>query len=227
VPEATSRAARPAGGRRKPREERWAEVVAAATEVFHERGYDAASLQDVADRVGILKGSLYYYIQSKEDLLAEVIGTAYENGLRAVREAAGGSGDPLQRLDRAVRAHVRHVCANLVGVAVYLRESSALPEARRRELLGDEEGHLAVFRNLIEQAQWDGLIHEEVAADVAAQSLLGSVNWVYRWFEPGGRFTPDEVGRELARTAMTGMATDAGLARIRELDELPAEPATS
>ena len=75
------------GGERKPREERWAELIEVATQVFYEKGYDGASLQDIADRLGMLKGSLYYYIQSKEDLLFDVISAVHRDGLAVVRAA--------------------------------------------------------------------------------------------------------------------------------------------
>src|SRR5687767_4761450 len=63
------------GGTRKPRdrEQRWDEIVEAAANVFYEKGYEGASLQDIASAVGLLKGSIYYYIDTKEDLLFELV----------------------------------------------------------------------------------------------------------------------------------------------------------
>src|SRR3954466_9452380 len=116
------RAQRRGGGERKPREERWAELIEVATQVFYEKGYDAASLQDIADRLGILKGSLYYYIQSKEDLLFDVISAVHKEGLAVVRACADTAGDPLQRLRTVIVGHVEHTCANLVQTAVFLHE---------------------------------------------------------------------------------------------------------
>jgi len=85
VRQPVGRSARRSGGERKPREERWAQLIEVATRVFFEKGYDAASLQDIADRLGMLKGSLYYYIQSKEDLLFEVISTVHIFAMTASR----------------------------------------------------------------------------------------------------------------------------------------------
>src|SRR5690606_20295851 len=81
------RTARRRGAERKPREERWSELVKVATQVFYEKGYEAASLQDIADRLGMLKGSLYYYIQTKEDLLYEVINGVHQGGLRNLKRS--------------------------------------------------------------------------------------------------------------------------------------------
>ena len=122
------RSERRAAGERKPREERWAQLLEVATQVFYEKGYDGASLQDIADRLGMLKGSLYYYIQSKEDLLFEVISEVHREGYAVVRAAAASEGDPLDRLERTIRAHVEHACRNLVPTAVFLHELEALPD---------------------------------------------------------------------------------------------------
>src|ERR1700712_4339845 len=156
------RAQRRGGGERKPREERWAELIEVATQVFYEKGYDGASLQDIADRLGMLKGSLYYYIQSKEDLLFDVISAVHKEGLEVIRSRAESAGDPLDRLTAVIVGHVEHTCRNLVQTTVFLHELSALPPARRLEVLGNEHAYQGVFRDLIELAQKEGLARADL-----------------------------------------------------------------
>jgi TetR/AcrR family transcriptional regulator, cholesterol catabolism regulator len=206
------RSARRAGGERKPREERWAELLEVATQVFYEKGYDGASLQDIADRLGMLKGSLYYYIQSKEELLFDVISTVHREGLAVITARAGIEGDPLRRLENVIVGHVEHTCRNLVPTAVFLHELSALPAQRRQEVLGSEHAYQAVFRELIEAAKRDGLVRADVDPRLATLSVLGSTNWVYRWFRPDGSYRPETIGAQLAEMAVRGIATDAALA---------------
>ncbi|MBW0103069.1 TetR/AcrR family transcriptional regulator [Pseudonocardia sp. KRD291] len=206
------RSARRSGGERKPREERWAELIEVATQVFYEKGYDGASLQDIADRLGMLKGSLYYYIQSKEDLLFDVISTVHRDGLAVVRARADVEGSPLEKLESVIVGHVEHTCRNLVPTAVFLHELSALPADRRKEVLGSEHAYQGVFRDLIEQAQSNGDVRADLDPRLAALSVLGSTNWVYRWFRPGGAFTPEQIGAELAEMSIRGIATEKALA---------------
>lgn len=206
------RSARRSGGERKPREERWVELIEVATQVFYEKGYDGASLQDIADRLGMLKGSLYYYIQSKEDLLFDVISTVHRDGLAVIRTRADVEGDPLQKLESVIVGHVEHTCRNLVPTAVFLHELSALPAERRQEILGSEHAYQGVFRDLIEQAQELGDVRSDLDPRLAALSVLGSTNWVYRWYRPGGAFTPEQIGSELAEIAIRGIATEKVLA---------------
>jgi TetR/AcrR family transcriptional regulator, cholesterol catabolism regulator len=211
VRQPAGRSARRSGGERKPREERWAELIQVATQVFYEKGYDAASLQDIADRLGMLKGSLYYYIQSKEDLLFDVISAVHKEGLAVVRARAEAPGDPLQRLRHVIVGHVEHTCRNLVQTAVFLHELSALPPERRREVLGTEHAYQGVFRDLIELAQKEGLARADLDPRLAALSVLGSTNWVYRWFRPGGDFSAEQIAGELAEMAIRGIATPEAL----------------
>jgi AcrR family transcriptional regulator len=219
VRQPAGRSARRSGSERKPREERWAELIEVATQVFFEKGYDGASLQDIADRLGMLKGSLYYYIQSKEDLLFDVISAVHQDGMAALRARTETLGDPLDRLENAIVGHVEHLCRNLVPTAVFLHELSALPLERRQEILGSEHAYQAVFRELITEAQERGLVRPDVDPRVAALAILGSTNWVYRWYQPSGAFTPDQIGVGMAAMAVRGIATEDAL---RQRDALTA-----
>jgi TetR/AcrR family transcriptional regulator, cholesterol catabolism regulator len=222
------RAQRRGGGERKPREERWSELIEVATDVFYAKGYDAASLQDIADRLGMLKGSLYYYIQSKEDLLYDVIKTVHEEGLANIESLAAGEGDALERLRGVIIGHIDHECRNMTKTAVFLHELQALSPERQAEIIGDEHAYRRVFVALIETGQQAGVIRAEVNSKLAALSILGSVNWVYRWFRPGGEFTAREIGEQFADLTLRGIATPEALARLQPpppAAKRPARPA--
>jgi AcrR family transcriptional regulator len=215
VRQPAGRSVRRTGAERKPREERWAELLEVATQVFYEKGYEGASLQDIADRLGMLKGSLYYYFRSKEDLLFDVISSVHRAGLAVVTACAETPGDPLRRLDRVVVGHVEHTCHNLVSTTVFLHELSSLPPARRQEVLGEEHAYQSVFRGLIEQGARDGMVREGVDPRLAALSILGSTNWVYRWFRTDGPVPPQVLGAQLADLAVASIATPEALTAHR------------
>lgn len=193
-------------GERKPREERWPELIEVATEIFYEKGYEAASLQGIASRLGILKGSLYYYIESKEDLLFEVVKSVHAEGLANIESLAAGEGDALQRLRNVIIGHIEHECANLKKTAVFLHELQALAPERQAEILGGEHAYRGVFSNLIAAGQKEGLILDSLDPKLAALWILGSMNWVYRWFRQGGEFTAHTIGEQFADMIIRGLA---------------------
>ena len=206
----TERASSPATGKRKTRDVRWNEIIAVATEVFYEEGYKSSSLQEIADRLQILKGSLYYYIKSKDDLLFEVIRTTHEAGLKNITLLAAGPDDALVRLGRVVSGHVDFVCRNVKPTAVFLHELGALNATRRLEVLGEQDAYLGVFRNLITEAQKQGLARTELDPGVASLAIIGSLNWIYRWFRPGG-LPPDHLAETFADMAVRSLATNSAL----------------
>jgi len=191
---------------RKPREERWPELLGVATEAFYERGYEGASLQDIAARLGMLKGSLYYYIHNKDDLLFEVVSSVYEPGLKVVQDAAQTSGDPLERLEKVINAHVEYTCRNLLATAVYLHELKSLPANLRRKV--DGRSYEKVFVDLLEQAQQAGLLRPGVTPKLSMFWILGSTNWVYRWFQPNGEFAAPEIATKFADLAIRAIASE-------------------
>jgi AcrR family transcriptional regulator len=201
------RAERRGASPRKPREERWSELIQVATQVFCEKGYDAASLQDIADRLGLLKGSLYYYIKSKEDLLFAVISEVHRAGLANIESLAAAEGNSLRRLRAVIIGHIEHECRHLTGTAVFLHELQALAGERQEEIIGGEHAYRGVFRHLIEDGQREGLIRPAVDPKLAALSILGSTNWVYRWFQPDGEFTARQIGEQFADMIIRGLAT--------------------
>ena len=129
---AAGASAQPGGGRRRDRE-----VLDAATKVFHTRGYADASVQDIADELGILKGSLYHYIDSKEDLLFRLLEESH-NEVDAILEEIEALTDiaPLERLAEYTTRQVEYTCRNLAEMAIYYRDGDQLSRARRRQAAG-------------------------------------------------------------------------------------------
>jgi AcrR family transcriptional regulator len=209
------RASRRNGGERKPREQRRAELIEVATQVFFERGYEAASLQEIAERLGMLKGSLYYYIQSKEDLLYDVISQVHRAGLANIESLAAQPGDALTRLRGVIVGHIDHECRNLTKTAVFLHELQALPRDRQEDIIGGDHAYRGVFIQLVIEGQRDGTIRADIDPKLASLSALGSINWVYRWFRPGGEFTPAQIGQQFADLIVQGLATEPAMAALQ------------
>lgn len=205
------RAQRRGAGARKPREERWTELLATATDVFHDKGYEAASLQDIAERLGMLKGSLYYYITSKEDLLYNVLKTVYEGGLANVELLAASSGGALERLRRMIIGHIEYECEHLRPTSVFHHELGSLPAERSHEITGGDHAYRSALAKMIEVGQSEGMVRPDLDPTLAALGILGAVNWVYRWFRPDGDYSPTQIGTEFADMAVRGIATPAGL----------------
>ena len=191
-------AARRLGRRRKPRAaEREKAIRAAALRIFRQKGYHAASMQDIADAVGLYKGSLYYYVASKEELLVQLFEGRGEQVLSDIAAAAAGAEDARGKLRAIVRAYVLGVIRNLDSVHVYLREEQALPPAALRQVRLQQQAMRDQFERVIGEGMRVG---DFVRSDpkIATLAVLGMCTWVHRWYRPRGRLSGSAIADDLA-----------------------------
>jgi TetR/AcrR family transcriptional regulator, cholesterol catabolism regulator len=181
------------------------EVLDAAVEVFCERGYAAATVQDVADKLGILKGSLYYYIETKEDLLYRAV-MAVHSGAEAVMDAVAAQPlGPLERLDLYVRRQVEHNLNNYKIMTVYFNDVAQLSKPRRREVLARRARDKEFIVALIRAAQGGGLA-SSLPPELGADLVTGTMVWMNRVYRPGRRPTRQELAGACAAYVLTGIA---------------------
>ncbi|WBX84400.1 TetR/AcrR family transcriptional regulator [Sphingosinicella microcystinivorans] len=199
---------------RKPREKRWQEILKAAAEVFYEKGYDAATLQEIADRVGILKGSIYYYIKTKSDLLDHLLTEVHNEGVAMIRQRSEESGTVFDKLEAMFRSHIDYMCRNQAKTTVYLHELKALDPKRRESLFRGHEFR-DQFLALIKKGQAEGLILDSLDPKLTAQTMMGWTNSLYQWYRPQPRKPMDQIANHFVTIMLRGIATAKGLELLR------------
>jgi TetR/AcrR family transcriptional regulator, cholesterol catabolism regulator len=194
----------------RPPRRRQQEILEAAALVFREKGYESTSIQDIADAVGILKGSLYYYIRSKEDLLYEIIKTIHEDALRNVARIDEEEGDALQKIRAFVTAHMTFMTENLVKMGVFFHDFRSLSPERREEIIAARDIYDRQLRELIKQGKEEGVVREDVDPKLASLAAMGAMNWLYQWYRPGGRQSVKQIAGGFADLIVAGLARSPG-----------------
>lgn len=194
---------RSSNGRRPQKRRR--EVLDAAAQVFYERGYDASSTQDIADVVGILKGSLYYYVDSKEQFLYEIIKEAHDLGLDILQEVQSADGDVVSRFALLIRRHVEYFVANRVKVSVFFRELAALSPEHRHEI--EQLGHRyrECVEDLVREGQRTGEVAPSIDPDLAGITIVEMLNSLARWYNPDGKATSRDIADQLVNVLLGGV----------------------
>jgi AcrR family transcriptional regulator len=186
-------------------------MLDAAARVFHAHGYSNATVQDVADELGILKGSLYYYIKTKEDLLFRLLEQVHDEVDELLaRVAAETDGEPpLDRLGEYVRAQVLHSVSDLARLSVDYHDIDQLGPERMRIILDRRAPHEAYVRGLIEQAQAEGAEPRSHDPQVLSNCVFATIIWTYRWFKPKGPVSASAAADGCARYAIAGIGAAA------------------
>jgi TetR/AcrR family transcriptional regulator, cholesterol catabolism regulator len=186
---------------------RRSELTRQAARLFAEKGYHGTSIGDLAEAMGVQKGSLYHHIASKGDLLWDVASdgaAAFHGALDAIPDDLR----PVAKLRAALRAHLRVVAEQLDVATVFVREWRYLDDARREEFLAErrryEERIRALFRDGVEQSE----LRTDLDVNAAARLFLSAANWAYTWLQPG-RDTDAVADRffDLLVDGMRGYAT--------------------
>ena len=190
----------------KPRQR---EIIDAAARVFDRKGYDATSTQDIADAVGILKGSLYYYMESKEELLFTVIKEAYDAALAAVEELEKREGDALEMVDALVRKHVEVFASTRVQTSVFFRDFRSLSPERQEVIREAGEIYSGFLRSQISRGQKEGAIRPDLNPRLCAMGIIGMLNAMSFWYSPEGPASLSEIGEEFSRLVIQGLSVPA------------------
>lgn len=202
------------------------EVIDAAARIFHAKGYAAASIQDVADELGILKGSLYHYIDSKQDLLFAIIEDVHRRTMSELEQWLALEGGTLVRLRAFLNGQVLTYCRNVQRVGVFLQDLRSLSEEQQVRIHAERDRYDRVLRDLIRAGQDEGLIDPDVDPKLAAMAIFGMLNWISTWWRPDGPSTPEQVATEFTDLALAGLVLRDGAARSDIGTPAPAQRVT-
>lgn len=157
------------------------EILDAAAQIFHRKGYGATSLQDIANAVGMLKGSLYYYVASKEDLLYRISQAIHDQALQNLRDAEAVAGTPTDRLRALAVGHMEGPSTRRTWISVFYTEYKHLTGPRRNEIRTVRQRYEQFVTDLIRQGQADGSFCPDRDAVVMADAVLTLVNGSHLW----------------------------------------------
>lgn len=178
-------------------------ILAAAAEEFREKGFHATGMRQIAARLGMTVGNLYYYFRNKDDLLAFCQDDTLTRLLELGRWVETASKDAAARLFLLIAGHV--VCLNegVPGSLAHL-EVPARKDGALRAVLKKRDRYEQELRRVIEDGVREG-IFETDDPKTAVLAILGAVNWTVRWFRPEGRSSAREVGESFARQIVRGL----------------------
>lgn len=170
------------------------EICRIAARVFFEKGYDGASMQDIARAVGLTKAGLYHHVGSKDRLLFEIMNYGmdilHENVIDKVKAIA----DSRETLRQTIVGHIDLIVrARDLEITVILHENRSLKGALRRKINARKKQYIQMLEDLIAQVQQQEGGKPLISPRLAAFALLGMINWLYQWYRPNGPIKQPEL----------------------------------
>lgn len=183
-------------------------LLAVATRLFAEKGFERTSVQEVVELAGVTKGALYHYFDSKDELLHEVYGRV----LRLQQERL----DHFRALDASVPERVRAAAADVVVTSIehlddtkiFFRSMPQLSAEKQHEVRAERRRYHEGFRGLVEQGQRAGSFRDDVAADLVVDFYFGSVHHLGTWYRHEGELSAAQVGDQFARLLLRALRPD-------------------
>ncbi|WP_026912108.1 TetR/AcrR family transcriptional regulator [Patulibacter minatonensis] len=180
------------------RRDRRDELLAAAIGVFCDKGFAGASMQDIAKAVGVLKGSLYHYVSSKDELLENVFTAAGDETEQMIEDVEKLDVEPVERLRTFVRAQIDWYLRDVARATVLQREWRFVA-GDGREIIREYRGRYEAYvRSLIEACVDAGATDADLDVDHAMRFVLGGVEATPEWFRASGSASVERVGEVYA-----------------------------
>lgn len=185
------------GGRR-------GQVLSTAARLFSDRGYHGTSMQHLAERLGILRGSIYAHISSKQDLLFEIVDAGADRFIAGMREVTSSEADARTKLRRAIEAHVLTVVEQMDAATVFLNDWRFLTGPRRKTIQRKRDEYEGLVRGIIADGVAQGAFRRDLDPKLAAMLVLSAVNWLYQWYDPKGPGSAQDIAAAFGEMIVSG-----------------------
>jgi AcrR family transcriptional regulator len=187
-------------GRRINRRRR--EILAVATRLFAEVGYEATTLEMIADELALSKPGLYYYIKSKEDVLVQIHEEVVQNLIDQVQASITPEMSPDERLWRLIVAHTVSLCSHPARRVLQLYRGQL--SRRKQDIIDLRDSYQNLIEAIVVEGIEQGIFHVKNAR-LATVALLGALNWIPNWYSPEGPMSLEEIGAYFASILIGGL----------------------
>jgi AcrR family transcriptional regulator len=172
-------------------------ILQTAAQLICQHGYEATSIQRIAEACGLTKAGLYHHMRSKEHLLLEIMNYGMDIFEEQVLSQVLPIADPVERLKACMEKHVRLVTGGRdKEITIILHEHATLTGDAQAQINARKKRYVRFLESSFTEAVRDGRIRP-INPKVAALSFLGMVNWIYKWFRPDGEIPEDQLAHHM------------------------------
>ena len=180
-------------------------LLAVATRLFAEKGFEATSVQEIVESAGVTKGAMYHYFASKDDLLFEIYHRLLMMQTRRLEQFAEGVGTAGERLRAAAVDVLDTSFLHLDELTVFFRSMHLLTQEKRKSVRAERRRYHERFRALVEEGQTAGIFRGDVPADIVVQFFFGAVHQLSTWYRADGPLARHAISEYYAALLLDGL----------------------
>ena len=183
------------------------EIVQAAAHVFRDRGYEAATLRDVAVALGTDRASLYYYVGSKEELLQEIVREALGRDIQAAEAVKRSRAKTPEKIRALIETMVTSYAENYPHMNVYMEDLSRIARQDSEwstDIIKRTRTYESLVHSILLKGRSDGTLRNDLPMELCALALFGMINWMHRWYRPNLKWSPQEIADTYTEIFLNG-----------------------
>jgi AcrR family transcriptional regulator len=189
------------------KDERLEQILKHAAQVFYDKGYDRASIRDIAKQADMSLAGLYYYFRSKEELLFLIQKHVFTELLGTIRGELAATTEPVRQLEIFIRNHLGYFIGNLVEMKVLSHEYECLKGEYHESITALRRDYYKVAEGIVTKIVAGGNA-PGVKPRIAVLGLFGMMNWLYTWYRPEIDGTAEDVAGQISTLYLKGLSAN-------------------
>jgi AcrR family transcriptional regulator len=188
------------------------EIIRVAANVFRQRGFESATLLDVANTLGTDRASLYYYVGSKEELLQEIVRHALKNVVDVAETIKRSRKSTPEKIKALIESMVGNYVDNYPHMSIYTEDLGRIARQDSKwavDVIDQTRRYEAVVRAVLAKGQRDATLRADVPLDLAVLSLFGMINWMHRWYRPELEYDAAQIANTFTQIFLDGCGAQA------------------
>jgi TetR/AcrR family transcriptional regulator, cholesterol catabolism regulator len=180
------------------------EILLAAAQLFGDKGFHGASMQEVANSVKLQKASLYHHVSSKQELLANILDKALDILIEGIERVVNSSLSPAEKIRTGLRVYLDELAKHPNLSAVLLLEHNSLEPKYREKHINRRDQFESMWRMIIEEGIKMGDFNC-ADSNLATKAALGMMNWTVTWYRKDGQLQLDEIAEQFSTIILRGL----------------------
>lgn len=178
-----------------------------ALKLFHEKGFKATSMRDIAQKLDIQAATLYNYIKSKHEILEVLLFEVADKFKNGIEDISQSSYSPTEKLKAVIGLNVRLTVEHPYQVSLLVSEWKHLQDEKKMDFLANRDSYEASLKQIIQAGMEQGEIRS-MNLEIAMQAILSSIRWLFTWYSvEKGSLNPVELEKQMVDFILSGVGT--------------------